>query len=175
MPHSRGTARKLGTLVAGAIAGAVGTAAMDAALYRRYRSAGGTESFRRWESAAGVTNWEQASAPGQLGHKLVRFVTHREPDDKWARTTTNLMHWAAGIGWGVQYAIVATGSSGRSRVLALALGPVAWLSGYVVLPLAGVYKPIWEYDAHTLREDLSAHLVFGTATSAAYAALASSR
>jgi hypothetical protein len=41
----------------------------------------------------------------------------------------------------------------------------------VVLPLAGVYKPIWEYDVRTLREDLSAHLVFGAATSAVFAAL----
>ncbi len=29
-----------------------------------------------------------------------------------------------------------------------------------------VYKPIWEYDARTLGEELSADLVFGTATGA---------
>jgi hypothetical protein len=28
----------------------------------------------------------------------------------------------------------------------------------------GVYKPIWKYDLETLAKDLSAHLVFGTAT-----------
>jgi hypothetical protein len=33
------------------------------------------------------------------------------------------------------------------------------MSGYVILPLAGLYKPIWEYDARTLADDLSAHLV----------------
>ena len=48
---------------------------------------------------------------------------------------------------------------------------MVWLSGYVILPLAGVYKPIWEYDARTLGEDLSAHLVFGMTTSVTYAAL----
>ena len=37
---------------------------------------------------------------------------------------------------------------------------------YVVLPLLGVYKPIWKYDLETLEKDLSAHLVFGTATAA---------
>ena len=47
----------------------------------------------------------------------------------------------------------------------------AWLSGYVVLPLAKVYKPIWEYDARTLADDLSAHLVYGAAASAVFAAL----
>jgi hypothetical protein len=42
-----------------------------------------------------------------------------------------------------------------------------WSSDYVALPLAGVYKPIWKYDARTLYEDLSAHVVFGTAGDAA--------
>jgi hypothetical protein len=50
------------------------------------------------------------------------------------------------------------------------VGPVVWLSGYVILPLAGVYQPIWKYDAKTLAEDLSAHLVYGAATSTAFAA-----
>ena len=53
---------------------------------------------------------------------------------------------------------------------ALALGPAAWLASYVVLPLAKVYKPIWKYDARALGRDLSAHLVFGIATGAAFAA-----
>jgi hypothetical protein len=47
-----------------------------------------------------------------------------------------------------------------------ALGAVVWASGYVTLPLAGVYEPIWRYDLATLGKDLSAHLVFGTATDA---------
>jgi hypothetical protein len=31
--------------------------------------------------------------------------------------------------------------------------------------LAKVYKPIWEYDARTLANDLSAHIVYGTVAS----------
>ncbi len=49
--------------------------------------------------------------------------------------------------------------------------PVVWLSGYVVLPLAKVYKPIWAYDLPTLRDDLSAHIVYGTVVSAVFAVL----
>jgi hypothetical protein len=60
-------------------------------------------------------------------------------------------------------------------VRALALGPAVWLCGYAALPLAGVYKPIWEYDARTLGEDLSAHLVYGATTSAVFAALTGER
>jgi hypothetical protein len=155
----------------GAAAGAVGTAAMDLLLYRRYEGGDGRDSLWRWEFAGGVTRWDQASAPGQLGQKLERLVTRRPPPDRWARTTTNLMHWATGIGWGLQYGVVAAKVSRHPRVGALALGPVAWLAGYVILPLAHVYKPIWKYDARTLADDLSAHLVFGAVTSAAFAAL----
>jgi hypothetical protein len=39
-----------------------------------------------------------------------------------------------------------------------------WASDYVSLPLLGVYEPIWTYDVPVLWQDLSAHLVFGTAT-----------
>lgn len=81
------------------------------------------------------------------------------------------MHWATGIGWGIQFGALASRTSRHPWIRALALGPVAWLTGYALLPLAKVYEPIWEYDARTLGDDLSAHLLFGTATSAAFAAL----
>ena len=157
------------SLVAGAVAGAVGTAAMDLVLYRRYRSGGGHESPWQWESAADVRTWDQASAPGQLGQKVERLVTRRTPDDVWARPTTNAVHWATGIGWGVQYGALAGLSSKHTWLRALAFGPAAWLAGYVVLPLAGVYKPIWKYDARTLGDDLSVHIVYGLVTAAAFA------
>jgi hypothetical protein len=47
-------------------------------------------------------------------------------------------------------------------------GAAVWSGGYVVLPLFGVYEPIWKYDLKTLGKDLSAHLVFGATTSAAF-------
>jgi len=163
-------------LIVGAAAGAVGTAAMDLLLYRRYRRSDGDDSLWRWESAASVTTWDQASAPGQIGRKLQRLATRREPADRWARATTNIVHWATGIGWGVQYGAL-TGLTTRlpSWLTAAALGPAAWLSGYVVLPLTGVYEPIWKYGARTLADDLSAHLVYGAAASAAFAVLSRRR
>jgi hypothetical protein len=158
-------------LAAGVLAGAAGTAAMDGVLYWRYRRDGGKESFAVWESAAGVMSWQQASAPGQLGQKVERAVIGRPPPDDWARATTNGVHWATGIGWGLQYGVLAGRTSRHPGLRALALGPTAWLAGYAILPLAKVYKPIWDYDARTLGEDLSAHLVYGAATAAAFAAL----
>src|SRR3954462_5760882 len=94
------------SLAAGVLAGAAGTAAMDYLLYRRYRSGGGKDSFRPRESAAGVTSWEDASAPGQLGQKVERAVTGRPPPDDWARASTNAVHGATGIGWGIQYGLL---------------------------------------------------------------------
>ena len=163
--------RLLRNLGAGALAGAIGTAAMDLLLYERYRRDGGKVTLERWEFARDVMSWDQASAPGQLGRKALRFATGHEPPDEWARATTNIVHWATGVGWGVQYGALASTTSRHPWARGLALGPVAWLSGYVVLPLAKVYKPIWDYDARTLREDLSAHIVYGAVVSAAFAAL----
>jgi hypothetical protein len=158
-------------LVAGAVAGAAGTGAMDFVLYQRYRRDGGKETAWYWESAEGVTSWDEASAPGQLGQELERLVTRRPPPDRWARATTNLAHWVTGVGWGVQYGALAGKTSRHPWLRVLALGPVAWLSGYALLGLAKVYKPIWRYDARTLGMDLSAHLVYGATAGAAFAAL----
>ena len=158
-------------VVAGLVAGAVGTAAMDAVLYRRYRRGGGTDGAWEWESATAVVGWDGASAPGKVGQKVERVVIGGEPPDAWARPTTNLVHWATGVGWAVPYALVASATSAHPWARAVALGPAVWLSGYVVLPLAKVYDPIWTYDARTLGEDLSAHLVYGSVTSTVFALL----
>jgi hypothetical protein len=162
-------------IVAGALAGAVGTAAMDLLLYQRYRRDGGKGTFGQWELATDVMGWDDASAPGQLGRKALRVATGHEPPDEWARPTTNIVHWATGVGWGAQYGALAGITSTLPWARALALGPVVWLSGYVVLPLAKVYKPIWEYDARTLRQDLSAHLFYGAVVSTVVAGLTRKR
>jgi len=163
--------RLVRSLGVGALAGAVGTAAMDALWYARYLRDGGKDSVWHWESASNVMSWDEASAPGQLARMVLREATGDEPPDQWARPTTNIVHWAMGIGWGVLYGALASTTSRQPWARALALGPIVWLSGYVVLPLAKVYKPIWEYDAPTLAKDLSAHLVYGAVASAAFRAL----
>lgn len=155
----------------GALAGTVGTLGMDLALYMRYRREGGTESAWNWESARSVENWSDASAPGQIGRKVAAAVLRREPPDRWARATTNAVHLMTGIGWGLQYGALAGKSTKHPLARVLALGPAVWMAGYVVLPLAGVYEPIWKYDAKTLRKDLSAHLVYGMVTGATFASL----
>jgi hypothetical protein len=43
-----------------------------------------------------------------------------------------------------------------------------WGTSYVVLPAAKLYQPIWQYNYKVLAKDLSAHLVYGLTTGAAF-------
>jgi len=164
----RQPATPLGAIVRGYAAGAAGIVAMDLLMYGRYRRAGGEQALADWEFSAGLDGWEKAAAPAQVGRRLVEGLFQVELDPRWARVTNIAMHWIYGLGWGAEYAIVA----GSFRVPAvrsgLALGGAVWASGYVVLPLAKLYQPVWEYDAATLAKDLSAHLVYGVATAATF-------
>jgi hypothetical protein len=158
----------------GAVAGAVGTVAMDTVWYLRHRRSGGTEGPLEWEFG-GVDNWDDVSAPGKVGRRVLDRLVDGTAPDRWAQSTQTVVHWGTGIGWGVQFGLVVGSRRSISWHAGLALGPIAWLSSYVLLPLAGVYKPIWEYDATTLAKDLSAHIVYGAVTGIAFASLARTR
>jgi hypothetical protein len=153
----------------GALAGAAGTAAMDALWYRRARRSGSTEGLMAWEFAAGTTGWDDVSAPGKVGRLALEKLTAGAPPDRWARPTQNIVHWATGISWGLQYGAVVAGRRPRSW-WGLGLGVSAWATSYAVLPTLGVYQPIWDYDADTLAQDLSAHLLYGAAAGLTFAA-----
>jgi hypothetical protein len=166
------TLTPFGAVARGVVAGAAGTVAMDLLLYRRYQSGGGAQSFVEWEFSSGLDNWEDAAAPAQVGRRLFEGLLQRELPPQQARLTNNVMHWAYGIAWGAQYGLVA-GSARVPRVrYGLVLGPAVWMSGYVVLPLAKLYKPAWEYDATALAKDLSGHVVYGLGTATAFRLLA---
>jgi hypothetical protein len=155
----------------GLVAGALGTAAMDALLYERYRRDGGESSVEDWEFSAGLTSWDQAPAPALVGKRLVEGLFNVELSARSVPVVNNVTHLAFGIINGAQYGIVA-GSLKRPKIRhGLLFGATVWASGYVVLPAAKLYKPIWEYDAKTLAKDLSAHLVYGLATATALRAL----
>jgi hypothetical protein len=52
-----------------------------------------------------------------------------------------------------------------------AFGAGVWATGYAVLPKAGLYKRLTEYDKTTLAKDLAAHLVYGLTTAAVFKGL----
>ncbi len=154
----------LGAVVRGAVAGAVGTLALDAVNYVEYKAQGGTDSPRAWEFSAGLDSWEDAPAPAQIGRRVVEGVFQIELPPTRARLVNNVMHWIYGVAWGAQYGVVAASVKRRPRPRGPLFGTVVWLSGYVVLPLAKLYKPIWEYDGQALAKDWAPHLAYGTTT-----------
>ncbi len=161
----------LGAILRGAFAGAVGVAAMDAVLYARYRRAGGESPPLEWEFG-GESSWEAVTAPAQVGRRLYEGFTQSELPARRARLTNNLMHWGYGIGWATGYGMLA-GTSDRPRVIwGPAFGASVWLSSYVLMPVAGLYKPIWQYDGMALWKDLTAHLAYGTTVAGVFRILA---
>lgn len=159
----------------GAIAGAAGTLAMDLVWYRRYRRSGGTDSFLDWEFSTGTDSYENAAAPAQVGKRVVEglFDTQLKPDT--AGFTNNVVHWATGVGWGALHGLVVGSTPSASPAAGLATGATAWLTAYGVLGAAKLYQPMWKYDVVTLGKDLSAHLLFGLGTGAAFRALLAGR
>ena len=172
MENARAEMSPLGAAVRGLVAGAVGTIAMDLVWYRRYKRGGGESHFLEWEFSAGMTDWQSAPAPARLGKRLYEGVFQRELPPERAGFTNNVMHWGYGMTWGSVYGIVVGSLRRPSVIYGLPFGAVVWATSYVVLPVAKLYKPIWEYDAPTLLKDLTAHLAYGSGTSAAFALLA---
>jgi hypothetical protein len=158
----------LGALVRGLLAGAAGTAAMDVLWFARYKRAGGESRLLDWEFSVGLVDWAKAPAPARVGQRLFEGFFQRPLDPRWAALTSNVMHWGYGLGWGALYGLVAGSVCPPALRSGLAFGAVVWTADYVVLPLAQLYKPMWEYDLPTLWKDLSAHLVYGATTALAF-------
>lgn len=164
----------LGAVARGVVAGAVGTAAMDALLFARYRRGGGDSEFADWEFSSGLSNWDQAPAPAQVGKRLVEGLFGRKLRPERAALVNNVTHWAFGLFGGAQYGLVAESLRSPRVRYGLPFGAGVWATGYVVLPAAHLYEPIWDYDPKTLAKDLSAHLVYGLGTSATLRLLSAS-
>ena len=148
-------------LARGAAAGVLGTLAMDVLWWRRYRRGGGEDGFLDWEFATGVDSFEVASAPGRVGQRVAGLFGVDLPDEA-AGATTNAVHWLTGVGYGIAHEPVHDGD--RPALRGLGTGVGAFANSYATLGALGVYEPIWQYDAATLRDDLTAHLLFGTTT-----------
>jgi hypothetical protein len=157
----------LAAVLGGLLAGAAGTASMDAVRYLRYRRDGGKDGPLAWEFAP-VDSWENAPDPGQVAKRLVEGFTQRELPDRWAWLTSTLAHWSYGSVSGALYGILAGSLRRPNPLYGLPFGAGVWGTGYVVLPEGGLYKPIREYDPRTLAKDLSAHLAYGSGTGTAF-------
>jgi len=147
---------------------------MDLVWFRRFRRDGGSVGLYEWETGSSIAGWANASDPGKVGHLILQKVSGHEVADGRARSVSNVVHWATGLLWGVPFGILALTLPRRRREFGLLLGPTAWLSSYVILPLLRIYKPIWQYDSRNLAEDLSAHMTFGLVTALTFTLLGAS-
>jgi hypothetical protein len=168
------TTTPLGAIGRGLLAGAVGTLAMDLLLFVRYKREGGESGFAAWESSKDLSGWEEAPAPAQVGKRLTEALFARELAPERARLVNNITHWATGVAGAAQYGILAGSLHNPGIRYGLPFGASVWATGYVVLPAAKLYQPIWEYDRKTLLNDLSAHLVYGLGTATAFHLLSAS-
>ena len=141
-------------------AGAAGTLAMDALLYRRYRCQGGTASFIGWEFGQPVQTFSEAGTPAKVACELASRL-HIELAASWAQSANNIAHWATGLAWGVAHSVVRTVTPLATMTSGVATGAGAFATSYAVLSRIGVYKQLSEYDGETLWQDLTAHLVYG--------------
>ena len=161
--------RPFARLVRGAVAGAAGTLAMDLLWWSRHRRSGGEEAFPDWEFATSTTSFDEAAAPAKVGQRAAGLVGIDLPDEA-AGTTTNVVHWMTGMGYGAGHAL-AHGAGTHPLRNGLATGAGAFAASYALLGGLGLYEPIWEYEPETLAKDLSAHLLFGATAGLVHAML----
>lgn len=177
-------------LLAGVVAGAAGTLAMDVLQYRLQHGGlfgggegghgvGGSDSsgngdggdddsdrpsFAQWElSTDDITSFDDAGAPAEVGRRLAAWAGYKLPDER-AGLTQDVVHWATGVAWGTTAASLAATSSMAAIRAGVMTGIVAFGTAYAALGRAGIYQPIWEYDRSAVAKDLAGHLVYGAAT-----------
>lgn len=164
----------LGAAARGTLSGALGTALMDLVGYARYKRGGGDSALLDWEFSPDLADWSKAPAPAQIGKRLYEGVLQRPLPGRYAALTNNLTHWLYGVSWGTLFGLVigSTRLTSGSRALAgPPFGATVWGASYVILPLARLYKPIWQYDIPTLAKDLGGHVVYGLGVSALFSLL----
>jgi uncharacterized membrane protein len=150
------SAHRHGALAAaglGLAAAAVGTAAMTSA--------------QKW--VYGLTGGEESEAPREVGEMILgRLGVKARKEQRPALNTA--MHALYGASWGLPFGLV----WGRGRQPGPAQGAVfglnVWLVSLAKLPALGVAPPPWKQSPAALARDLGFHLVYGTATAAAYEA-----
>ena len=99
---------------------------------------------------------------------MLEGFTGRKLPDRSAFITSTLAHWGYGSAAGGVYGIAAGSLPSPHPVYGVPFGAAVFAGDYIALPAAGLYQPIWEYDAATLAWDLTAHLAYGAGTGTAF-------
>jgi hypothetical protein len=153
-------------LMAGAIAGLVGTWAMSevqrcwtlAADGRAPQSAGGKHDARDWQERDEHQNSNELAAQAAARVVLGRRLTHEE-----LRVAAPLMHYAFGMTVAALYGAYAERRGGKHS--GAAFGSAVWLAAdEIAMPLLGLSGSTIKRPVEMHLQSLVAHLVFGTTT-----------
>jgi hypothetical protein len=137
------------TIGKGAVAGLAGTAAMTISST--------VEAKLRGRAAS--------TAPAQAAQKLLGIEKFESDRDK-ARFS-DLVHWGYGTGWGIARAFFREFGLGP-RLSTPAHFAALWGSALVMLPSLDVAPPVYLWEGEEVAIDVFHHLVYVTATAAAY-------
>jgi hypothetical protein len=142
----------MNTIAKGLLAGLAGTAAM-------------TVSSTIEQKLRGR---EPSSAPADAAAKVLGI--HDFPSQRAKSAFGNAVHWTYGTSWGAVRGLL--GGLGLSPVAATAVHFAAvWGSEQLTLPALGVAPPLTEWGAEEIAIDVFHHIVYVSATGAAYEAL----
>ncbi len=161
----------LGAVGAGLTAALAGTIAMSAYQYLviGIQSLGSSDEAEQADSTKDP--WEEASAPAQVGYRLVKGLFGTELGPEWIGRMTQITHFGYGTAWGLLFGLVQGTVDGPPIALGLAFGLFVWAGGYPPLIAMGLYKPPWKYPAGTVALEISYHLLYGLTTGLAFEAL----
>jgi uncharacterized membrane protein len=137
----------------GIAAAAVGTAAMTSAQVWLY----------------GITGGHESEAPAKVAEKILGALGVKVRKERRPALGT-AMHALYGTSWGLPFGVLFGRGGPTGPAKGLVFGLEVWLASLVELPALGVAPPAWKQPPGALAQDLAFHLVYGTATAAAYEA-----
>ena len=143
------------------LAGAVGTVCLDTVQYLRHRRRGRPPKARWPGNSRRSNRWEQAPDPGQVAKRVIEGFTQRRTPRPLGLPHQHRHALGLRIERGGYVRHPGRIAAPPARKHGLPFGAAVWISGYVILPEAGLYKPILESDAKTLAWDLTGHLAYG--------------
>ncbi len=91
------------TIATGVIAAGVETLALDLLQVFRQRQNRTGSSFRSLETGESIEGWDDVSAPGEIGRRVMQGFVQRDLPSSMARSLNNVVHWSYGLGWCAAY------------------------------------------------------------------------
>lgn len=163
----------LGAVARGLAAGVAGTACMTLAQGLAAKLQPPEEDAAEDRQDQGEQDpWEQASAPAQVGRRIIEGVFKQHVPAQRIPLLTHGMHWAYGVGWGAVFGLVQGTVRTRPIRNGVLFGSGVWVMAYVQLVPMGLYELPWKYSAKDLGTELSFHLVYGAGLGGAHRLIA---